>query len=58
MRLILSVLVLVALSMPVCGQETAEEWYILGVALYSLGKYDEAIQAYDEAIRIDPELVQ
>ena len=25
------------------------------MALYSLGKYDEAIKAYDEAIRLDPE---
>ena len=27
-----------------------------GLALYNQGRYDEAIKAYDEAIRIDPEL--
>lgn len=26
-----------------------------GVALYNQGKYDEAIQAYDKAIRLDPQ---
>ncbi|MDF0589688.1 tetratricopeptide repeat protein [Candidatus Methanocrinis natronophilus] len=30
-------------------------WNNKGVALYNLGEYDEAVQAYDEAIRLDPE---
>lgn len=40
------------------GGETetnAKTWYNKGSALYDLGKYDEAIVAFDESIRIDPE---
>ena len=29
-------------------------WNNKGIALYGQGKYDEAIKAYDEAIRLDP----
>ena len=29
-------------------------WYNEGNAFDDLGKYDEAIKAYDEAIRLDP----
>ena len=29
-------------------------WYNKGLALNKLGRYDEAIKAYDEAIRLDP----
>ena len=36
-------------------QQTAEDWLNKGVALYSESKYDEAIKAYDEAIRLDPD---
>ena len=32
----------------------ALEWYNKGTALSKQGKYDEAIQAYDEAIELDP----
>jgi cytochrome c-type biogenesis protein CcmH/NrfG len=34
--------------------EEAEGWYTKGYNLARLGKYDEAINAYDEAIRLDP----
>jgi S-layer protein (TIGR01567 family) len=40
------------------GGETgidAKTWYNKGSALYDQGKYDEAIEAFDESIRIDPE---
>ncbi len=55
MRLILCVLALMMLVIPACGQETEEEYLDEGVALAMQGKYDEAIQAFDEAIRLDPE---
>ena len=35
-------------------QQTAEDWFDKGYALDDHGKYDEAIEAYDEAIRLDP----
>ncbi|MCX6677431.1 MAG: tetratricopeptide repeat protein [Methanothrix sp.] len=34
--------------------KSAEVWFNKGFALNSLGKYDEAIQAYEEAIRLGP----
>jgi tetratricopeptide (TPR) repeat protein len=34
--------------------ESKEFWYNKGNALYELGKYDEAIEAYEQAIRLDP----
>ena len=55
LKLILAMLVLAALVMPVCGQQTAEKWLEEGRALDDQGKYDDAILAYDEAIRLDPE---
>ena len=33
---------------------TAKVWYDKGYTLYNMGKYEEAIQAYDKAIEIDP----
>ena len=35
--------------------EDADAWNKKGVAFRIQGKYDEAIQAYSEAIRLDPE---
>jgi len=34
--------------------KSAEDWYNKGVALYYQGTYDEAIDAYDEAIKLNP----
>jgi tetratricopeptide (TPR) repeat protein len=42
------------LCLPVSGQTTAQDWTNKGVDLYNQGKYDEAIQAYNKAIEIDP----
>jgi tetratricopeptide (TPR) repeat protein len=36
---------------------SAKVWFNKGFALSTLGKDDEAIKAYDEAIRLDPKLV-
>jgi tetratricopeptide (TPR) repeat protein len=42
-----------------CGTHNCnpDRWYIEGVALGKQGKHDDAIKAYDEAIRIDPKYV-
>jgi tetratricopeptide (TPR) repeat protein len=31
-----------------------DAWYNKGIALYGLGKYNEAIEYYDKSIEIDP----
>ena len=36
-------------------QPTAEEWLNRGAALSNESKYDEAVKAYDEAIKLDPD---
>lgn len=36
---------------------TVSGWNSMGVALYERGRYEEALQAFDEAIRLDPEHV-
>jgi len=46
----------VADEFSVVNESDPVEWNNKGVALYNEGKYDEAIQAYDEAIRLDPEM--
>jgi tetratricopeptide (TPR) repeat protein len=38
----------------VSGPSTATDWINKGHDLYMQGKYDEAIKAYDEAIKLDP----
>lgn len=48
-------IVFAALCMPVFGQTTAEEWFDKGYDSFQQGKYDEAIKAFDEAIRLDPQ---
>jgi tetratricopeptide (TPR) repeat protein len=57
MRLICAVfiLLLVLMTSAQC-QQTAEDWFNQGIALADQGKYYEAINAYDEAIRLDPNL--
>ena len=35
-------------------QKTAENWFDKSTALSNQGKYDEAIKAYDAAIKLDP----
>jgi len=36
------------------AQTTVQEWIDQGSALYSQGKYDDSLQAFDKAIEIDP----
>jgi len=49
------VLLLALVIMPASGQMIAEAWNNQGVALETQSKYDEAINAFDEAIRINPQ---
>ena len=41
---------------PAMGQTTAADWNDQSVALYNQDKYDEAIQACEKAIELDPNL--
>ena len=55
MRLVYAAFILLLLSMASAQcQTTAEDWLDKGNALYGQGKYDEAIKAYDETIKLDP----
>ena len=57
MRLTYAVLILLlALMKSAQCQQTAEDWFNKGHALYDQGKYEEAIKVFDEAIWIDPNL--
>jgi tetratricopeptide (TPR) repeat protein len=38
-----------------CDPGNVDAWYGKGSALYFLGEYEEAAQAYEEVIRLDPE---
>ena len=49
-------LLLFILAHSVQGQQTAEEWTNKGLDYAIEGKYVQAIQCYDEAIRINPDL--
>jgi tetratricopeptide (TPR) repeat protein len=55
MRFIYAVLVLllVLVTSAQC-QQTAEDWTAKGDALFGQGKQDEAIEAYDEILKLDP----
>jgi len=37
------------------GPNTAEEWFEKGLALNEERKYEEALEAFDNAIQIDPD---
>ncbi len=51
-------LMLMAFFISASGQQTAEEWLNEGLALYNQSRYDEALQAYDKAIEIDPQCAE
>jgi Flp pilus assembly protein TadD len=56
MTLILVAFIILLLVVPGYGQQTAAYWCTKGNALGKQGKYDEAIKAYYEAIRLNPKL--
>jgi hypothetical protein len=47
------IILLILMTSAQC-QQTAVDWYNKGNALAGQGKYDEAIQAYDQAIQLKP----
>jgi tetratricopeptide (TPR) repeat protein len=47
-------ILLLALMTSAQCQQTAKDWCNNGVVLNNQGKYDDAINAFDEAIRLDP----
>ena len=54
-KTVLAVLMaLVALCPSTVAEETAEDWVKTGDELYENGSYEEASNAYDEAIQMDP----
>jgi tetratricopeptide (TPR) repeat protein len=54
-KAVLLLIVLALLCVPALGQTTAVDWDNKGIALEHEAKYNEAIQAYNKAIEIDPQ---
>jgi tetratricopeptide (TPR) repeat protein len=57
-ELVLALVALSALCMPVVGQTTAADWYNKGCALSEQDKQEEAIQAFDKALELNPQYVE
>jgi cytochrome c-type biogenesis protein CcmH/NrfG len=57
---IISILVLISVSLAVSEDDnmTVPIWMEIGGALLNQSTYDEAINAFDEAIKLDPKFVQ
>ena len=53
MRLIWIAFIVLLLLVPVYGQLTSSDWNDRGLAFDKEGKYDAAINAYDEAIKLN-----
>lgn len=54
-KFILVLIVFVVLCAPAFGQTTADDWGNKGVDLFNQGKYNESIQAFDKAIKLNPQ---
>jgi len=52
--LIISIIVLFACQVPVSAQTNSQDWVRTGDALFSQYRFQEAITAYDNALRLDP----
>jgi tetratricopeptide (TPR) repeat protein len=48
-------LILFSFILPLVEAKTADEWVTEGIGLGQAGKYAEAIKAYDEALKINPQ---
>jgi tetratricopeptide (TPR) repeat protein len=46
---------LIVFTSPCLGQQTATDWLNEGQRLADQGRYNEALQAYDEGIKLDPQ---
>ena len=58
MRFIHAITIVILALMPFAQcQHTAEEWFNKGNDFYGQGKYDEAINAFNESIKINPNLM-
>ena len=53
-KLILVVVLALCVFTQIAGAKTAVDWYNKGCDLDELGRYEEAIKAYDKALEIDP----
>jgi tetratricopeptide (TPR) repeat protein len=51
MRLICAIFIFLVFTTFAQCQQTADDWNNKGLVLDGQGKYDEAVNAYDEAIR-------
>ena len=51
-------LILFSFVSPLVEAKTADEWYNEGVYLDQSRKYDEAIKAYDKALKINPQYAE
>ena len=58
LKLIVAALTMMVLLIPAFGQAIDEEWFNKGVALMNQNKYDEATQAFDKAIELNPQYVE
>ena len=49
------ILIFLLLGFMGCGEKSHKAWYNKGIALDDLGRYEEAIKAYDKAIELKPD---
>jgi tetratricopeptide (TPR) repeat protein len=54
MKLILVTFIILLLMVPAYGQQTAADWHDKGLALFSQGRIDDALQSFEEAVKLDP----
>ena len=58
LKFVVAALTMMVLLIPAFGQTTPEEWFDKGVALMNQSKYEEATQAFDKAIELNPQYVE
>ncbi len=54
-KITLALMALTMLCACALSQESAEDWYSNGQELYKNGSYQEALNAYDEGLKMDPQ---